>query len=293
MLSILIPTYNYSAANLIEELSKQCLGCKIIFEIIVLDDNSTFFLNENSTINKLENCRFLRNEINLGRAANRNKLIALANFEWILFMDSDTFPTEKNFIQKYKNTINSNYKVCFGGIAYHQELPDYYEILRWKYGCNREAVLASKRIKNPYKFVLTSNILIHKSIFGVVKFNEKITNYGYEDLVFIQQLEVHKIGIHHIENSAFHLNYETSKKFLKKTKKALQNLKYLEANNIIIENSIRILKLNSLLEKFRLKAVIIYLFKKLKVTLIKNLLSRKPSLLIFDFYKLGYYCSIK
>ncbi|WP_395078129.1 glycosyltransferase, partial [Flavobacterium sp.] len=68
MLSILIPTYNYSAYSLVEELYNQCVEAKIFFEIIVLDDGSTDFLLENNEIDSFENCRLEKNKINLGRS---------------------------------------------------------------------------------------------------------------------------------------------------------------------------------------------------------------------------------
>ena len=58
MLSILIPTYNYNVVPFVMELRKQCLECNIIFEILVFDDGSKLFLDENQKINSFENCRF-------------------------------------------------------------------------------------------------------------------------------------------------------------------------------------------------------------------------------------------
>ena len=52
MLSVLIPTYNYNAFSLVEELHRQLTLEAIIFEIICLDDGSNSVLNnENKKIN--------------------------------------------------------------------------------------------------------------------------------------------------------------------------------------------------------------------------------------------------
>ena len=51
MLSILIPTYNYNVFPLVLDLHKQCLECKIDFEILCQDDHSNQFSNENQKIN--------------------------------------------------------------------------------------------------------------------------------------------------------------------------------------------------------------------------------------------------
>ena len=50
MLSILIPTYNYSVFPLVLELKNQADLLAIPYEVLVLDDASTLFLNENSKI---------------------------------------------------------------------------------------------------------------------------------------------------------------------------------------------------------------------------------------------------
>ena len=68
MLSILIPTYNYNVYPLVSELHKQCLECEIDFEIIVIDDGSKLFFNENQEINSFKNCRFEILEKNIGRS---------------------------------------------------------------------------------------------------------------------------------------------------------------------------------------------------------------------------------
>ena len=103
MLSILIPTYNYNAFPLVEELQNQAIEAGIAFEIIILDDGSTdeISLNENLKINTLENCSFEKNETNIGRAKNLNKLATKSQYDWLLFMDCDTFPKSKNCITTY------------------------------------------------------------------------------------------------------------------------------------------------------------------------------------------------
>ncbi len=295
MLSILIPTYNYSALPLVEELYRQCRECKINFEIIVLDDGSESELNvENEKINRIPNCKFEKNEINQGRARNRNLLAEKSSYIWLLFMDCDTFPKNTNFIFKYIETIKSDqYKVVFGGIAYKNIVPEKNQILRWKYGKKREEIDFNKRKMNPYLTTLTSNLLVKSEIFNSVKFDERIAEYGYEDFVFIQNLKSKKIEINHIDNPTYHLNYETSKAFLDKTNKALETLKFIEENNILLSKVTKIQKTHHLIKFLGIHFLLSYTFIKLKSILEKQLMSNNPSLFIFDIYKLCYYSNIK
>ena len=245
------------------EIHRQCEEAQIIFEIVVSDDgsNDKSTLSENLTINNLSYSRFEQNPINLGRAGNRNLLSKKAQYEWLLFMDCDTFPKEKNFISNYLGEIQkSDQLVHFGGICYKENPPNTNQILRWKYGRKREEIKASDRQKHPYKNTLTSNILIHKTIFQNVTFNSKITEYGYEDWVFVTNLQSKGVPINHIDNPTYHLNYETSKIFLEKTKKALKTLVFIEESKLISTEKTKVQKAYKFLQKFKLSSVFCYFF---------------------------------
>ena len=293
MLSILIPTYNYNVVPLVLELQKQCLECEITFEILVFDDSSKLFFFENQQINSIENCRFSKNNSNLGRGKNINFLAESAGFDWLLIMDCDTFPTQNNYIQKYISKINENEKVVFGGIQYKKEKPKKDQLLRWIYGNSRESLSVEKRNSNPNENALTSNLLIEKEVFLSNPFDKSITNYGYEDLVFLSELKEKGVLVTHIDNPTFHLGLETSQEFLEKTKIALTNLKSIAETNPRASSESKILKIYSILNKIYLDSFISCLFKLTESKIAQNLLSQKPSLLLFDLYKLGYYCSIK
>ena len=294
MLSILIPIYNYNVFPLVSELHKQCLELNIDFEILCQDDASNSKLNEeNEIINSLENCSFFVNSNNLGRGKNINSLAEKAKFEWLLIMDCDTLPTENNYIRNYISEINNAEKVVFGGIKYQKEKPANDQLLRWFYGNARESLSVEKRNTNPNGNALTSNILINKNLFLSNKFDESITKYGYEDLVFLSDLKKKGIAVKHIDNTTYHLGLESSQQFLDKTKTALENLILITENTSLDSSESKILKTYIVLKRLYLASLISFIFKKNKRNIERNLLSQKPSLLLFDLYKLGYYCTIK
>lgn len=293
MLSILIPIYNYNSYPLVKELHQQCMECEIDFEILCQDDASNEFLNENQKINSIENCNFSRNNSNFGRGKNINSLVEKSKFEWLLIMDCDTFPTENNYIQKYISKINIDEKVVYGGIEYQKEKPANDQLLRWIYGNARESLSVEKRNVNPNRNALTSNLLIQKSVYISNKFDDSITKYGYEDLVFLSGLKKEEILVKHIENPTYHLGLETSLQFLNKTKTALENLKLILEKTSLHSSESKLLKVSIILKRLYLSSFISFIFKKTHREMECNLLSRKPSLLLFDLYKLGYYCTIK
>ena len=98
MLSILIPTYNYNVEALVHELHAQSTACNIEFEIIIGDDFSntavisTTFLSENK-FTYLHN-----NDKSMGRTSTRHLLTSKARYPWLLFIDADMLPKDKNYI---------------------------------------------------------------------------------------------------------------------------------------------------------------------------------------------------
>lgn len=291
MLSILIPIYNYNAYSLVLELHKQCADCGINFEIISIDDASTQQKSKNKPIQFLTNCFFVELFENIGRSKIRNLLASKSNYEWLLYVDCDTFPKNSDFISNYISQINlSDKKVFFGGIVYTKDKPEKDRLLRWIFGQEREAIPLSERKRNPYKTAFVSNILIKKTVFDIFSFDEKITNYGYEDFAFIQTLKLENIDIEHIENPVSHLNLETSSVFLLKTKTALETLLIISKTNSKVEIESKIIKTHKILCALKFNLFIAKLFQKLQVRLEHHLTSEKPSLLVFDCYKIGYFC---
>jgi glycosyltransferase involved in cell wall biosynthesis len=295
MLSILIPTYNYNVYPLVTELKSQCDALNISYEILIQDDCSTNIenINQNSKIEDFSNCAIFYNNINLGRAKNRNVLVKKAKYNWLIFLDCDMFPYDSNFILNYLNAISSQRaSFYFGGIIYKKETPNENEYLRWIYGIDREAIPLKIRQKNKYRYTFTSNILVKKSILIQTPFLSNLTKYGFEDLVLILELQKLNIDIQHIENPLYHLNIEKSTIFIDKQNASLENLKLLLDSKIITSKATRISSFKEKVSFFPINLIIITTFKLFKNQIIKNLTSKKPKLFLFDFYRLGYFLNL-
>ena len=294
MISILIPTYNYNVFPLVENLQKQCEVAAVAYEIIVLDDASTDkrSLEENSKINLLKQCSFQILDKNIGRSKIRNQLAEKANYNWLLFLDADTFPSNSEFIVKYLDAFSNKTSVIFGGIAYPEKNSKNFT-LRHKYGSERESLPLAERRKSPYKSFITMGFAIKKVVFEKIKFNENLAGYGYEDSVFGYELKKNNIALLHIDNPVIHLNLETNEVFIKKSELALQNLMNFYWSDVIDEETIKILKTYSKLKKWNLLFAISGFFKVFRKLMLKNLNSTKPSLFLFDLYRLGYLSCLK
>lgn len=295
MLSILLPVYNYNVTKLVQQLHHQATEAGIPFEITCLDDASTNgeLQLRNNAINALEHCSFKVLDKNIGRSSIRNLLAKEARYNWLLFLDADTLPVSNNFIKNYLPFLNDGEKVVYGGIIYQKEQPQDNELLRWVYGNEREAIPYNIRTEEPYKSMLTLNFMISKSVFNTVAFNETIPNLRHEDTLFSYNLFQHNIKIGHIDNPVYHLGLETSAVFIKKSEEAVVGLKYLTDHNLLDAGYVRLARVYNLLRKTGLIPVMTLLYKATYKSFRKNLLSNKPSLLIFDLYRLGYLCSLK
>ena len=290
MLSILIPTYNYNVFPLVWELQGQCNQCGINYEIIVLDDSSSIFFSENNLINDLANSRYLVNPTNLGRASNINKLVEISKFEYVLILEADAFPSKKNYIQLYIDSLQQNPKAVFGGVIYSKNKPSKKSLLRWVYGKSRESKTLKQRLKNPNDIVFSWNLLLNKKIFSENFFDSSIKTYGFEDLVFLKKLKQKKVAIEQIENTLIHQNEEESNIFIEKSKNAVLNLIELYQKKILSGNDSSLLNSFEFVKKLHLTRPVAQLFMQFEVEMIKNLLSKRPSLFIFDLYRLGYFC---
>ncbi len=293
MLSILIPTYNYDVYNLVNELNEQATKNNIEFEIIVLDDASKLFLEENNRINEIINCSYNVLKKNIGRSKIRNLLAEKAKFSWLLFLDADVKPKSSDFLKKYIEYLDNKIKTVNGGIEYQKEKPDKSKIFRWIYGLKRESINYSIRAKKPYLRFLTLNFLIHKSIFETVKFNEDLPNLRHEDTVFSYDLMKQNIKIIHIDNPIIHLGLDHFEIAIKKEQQSVIALKNLIDKKLISKDYVSISKLYFKIRDFRLLFIFRLFFMLFEKIILKNLSSNNPSLLLFDFYRISYLCTLK
>ena len=293
MISILIPIFNYNTIPLVEIIHQQLELLNINYEIICVCDASTEFIKENKTINTYSNTQLISLNRNIGRSKIRNLLVEKSNYNWLLFLDADVLPQSKFFIKTYLNLIKkSNVKVLCGGLIYQNIRPKKEQRLRWVYGRKREQIFVEKRTEKPYQYVSGANVLIHKSLFETIKFNDSIVNYGYEDVLFVEDLKLKGITILHVQNPVLHLGIEHSLVFLNKTKEGLKNLYNLNLNGILKGDNLKIIKVFRLLKSLKLIRSVSLFFKIFKRILECNLLGKRPSLFLFDIYKIGYYCTV-
>ncbi len=294
MLSILIPTYNYTVVSLVKSLYEQLKKQDNPFEIICFDNGSNLEIcSINEEINKIEFCTYKLLKTNGGRSKTRNLLAEKAKYNWLLFLDADVLPVTDNFIHIYfESVLKNDLKVAFGGLKYEGK-PTGDRMLRWVYGKSREEIPLSIRKKNPQEHFTSANFLINKDVFQQFKFDESLVKYGYEDTLLAIELNKNNIQITQIDNPVYHLGIDKNEVFLNKTRESVKNLVILNKQQKVDIQDFKILKAFENIKKYKMVNILKTGFEKYANSMEKNLKSAKPSLFIYDMYKLGYLCSIQ
>lgn len=297
MLSILIPTFNYDCTRLVAALRELAAGLQASdatfdYEIMVWDDASTdsATAQTNCRISGWDKCEFRRLTVNLGRAAIRNRMIEVSHGDYVLLIDSDAEVGNPCFLKNYWHSRHKAEVVC-GGITNPAELPGTGRELRYKYEQNAEKKRSvAFRNRHPYLYFTTFNVMLSREVTRRQMFDERCTEYGYEDALYGLLLRQSGVPVCHIDNPLVHLGIETSPVYLKKTEAALQTLSRLGEPLQSVAGASRVAKW---LERCKLRHGVALLFARTRAALRKQLTGPNPSLFLFNVYKVGYYALLQ
>lgn len=244
-LTILIPTYKDMPARLVKGL----MDCTRSHEValIIYDDgsNDTALFNAGSTFVSAWQgpARFISCSENYGRAHARNRLVAHAQSDWILFLDADMLPDDNQFINTYLKMIDSlpNPSLVAGGFSLKQITPNVSQSLHAAQSLKSECISAMERAKEPGLYVFTSNILVHKTVLEQVDFDDGFSGWGWEDVDW--GLRVSKVfPIIHIENTATHLGLDDTDTLIHKFGSSGANFARLVKRHPIATGSMNLVK---------------------------------------------------
>lgn len=289
-LSICIPVYNFDVNGLVTELSSQIISAHLDAEIILIDDASSVdFIKINKNLEATVS-QFIFLEKNIGRSKIRNLFLKYSQSQYLLFLDCDGKVIRNDFLKTYCDFIKMhNPSVVYGGRKVSDVKPDAAYGLRWKFATERENHPVKVRLKSPYLDFQTNNFVVKKSVLMQIPFNEQITQYGYEDLVFSQDLCDHAITVDHIDNPIFNNDVETNEVFIDKADQSARSLAQLikKDKNFEKVSQIRLAKAYLLMKKTGLIFLYKMIYRLSKNYIKSTLTSGKASLRMLDFYKLG------
>lgn len=285
-LSILIPTFNETCVKQVEQLLEQLPeGC----EIIVADDGSTDegVKATNRAITALPHCRLWESPENMGRATIRNRLVAMAEGEWVLLLDAAIEIMEPDFLARYLQATETRTEDVFvGAVIYPDECEVPYR-LRWKY--EREYRRGVDSGKDRRVCLRTCNCLIRRKALLDVPLDESIKQYGYEDALLGEELLRWGYTMCNVPFRVLVRKFDRNEDYLKKMHEA--NV-VLRAHASSLRASSRLLQTFAKAERLHLAWAIRFEHKLLHRLLERQLCSARPSVKLFQLWRLGDYCCL-
>lgn len=286
-LSILIPTFNGDCRQQVNDLRMQASDIDgLKYEIIVADDGSSDrnLVAACCEIAQWPCCHFIECKVNRGRAAIRNFLTSKARFQWLLFLDCD-MTIKPDLLVRYLSCPEGD--VIDGGVSIGMGRKDN---LRYLYEKAREGQhTAAEREKHPYQHFHTANFMARSEIMRRFPFDERYKSYGYEDIFFGKQLAQNRIKIVHIDNPAGFDKFEDNIHFVEKTEEGLRTLHTFRndlrgySNLLTFVNGIHLPLVKTIIRCWH------RLFGGIER---RQLCGKRPSLIIFNLYRMGYYISL-
>jgi len=288
-LSVLIPVFNRDVSVLVRGLCRQAERLHLEYEVILLDDASDErFVPGYEELVQAGRVRYFRNHVNQRRAAARNRLADMADFQALLFMDCDAALVSENYLKNYLDAWDG-ISIIAGGTIYDKYPPhDHILYLRWKYGKKREAIPTARREKDPWKSFSTFHFLAPKNLFSRIRFDENLYTYGHEDTLFGYMLEKNEITVKHIDNPLRHNGLEPAAVFLEKTREAACNLAIIRYRREGKEMLIRRIRLLNFYYRYKIifsSSAFLKMAEKWESALYTRL-QNNPSLFFFDMFKL-------
>jgi glycosyltransferase involved in cell wall biosynthesis len=297
-ISLLIPVFDYDIIALVHSMKDAMSKVPEFYEILIGDDGSSAEYRKKYRSLEAENVKVISSKKNIGRAAIRNRLALEAKGDFLIFIDADVMlpGTAEAYMLKWLPFLNNSRVIC-GGTLYHDSAPgDPDKLLRWKYGKWREQKSAAERNKHPHAGFSTFNVLIEKSVFSKIRFNEELKQYGHEDTLLGYQLKKAGINILHIDNGLMHEGLESNRDFLNKTKLGIENLSQLYdkvTDKKSFSETVLMLKIYNKLRLLGLTRILAAIFIRYRDRMEIRLDSSNISLLLFAFYKMSMFCTYR
>ncbi len=288
MLSICIPVYNTDCSALLDLLAKQIAQLEETVEVLVCDDFSTNYTQENEAVCQRNGFSFFKNKENLGSISTRIKMAKSSRFNWLLFIDSDMMPVHNKYLLNYIRNIKSA-SVVFGGYRYKKD--NRKTQLRKNYGISREEKTANERNQKPFKYVFSGNMLIQKEIF--IKIIKDPSNCYAYDLLLGERFNNNKVKLLHIDNGTFHLGIEDNISYLKNQMNGAKLLRAWFENDEINSDHNNLIKVYKILEKMYISKILFSPTLKLHIIIRRILIKFGGPVVLLDWFRLYHFVNAK
>lgn len=222
-LSVLTPFYRYDPSAMLKRFANAPAG----IEFVLLDDGSASAELVANVISAVAAtgapARIIVSEANLGRARARNRLIAEAQGEYVLFLDADMLPDTSAFLAVWLGIISTqNPRVAFGGLslALTERTPE--TALHYALFGSSDCASARQRARRAAQATASSNLLVEREFLLAHPFDDNFTGWGFEDTDWA--LDVSRVEeIMHVDNPATHIGLDDVSTLMRKSAEAGPN----------------------------------------------------------------------
>ncbi|MEZ5970999.1 MAG: glycosyltransferase family A protein [Hyphomonadaceae bacterium] len=222
-LSVLTPFYRYDPSVMLKRFAEAPGGV----EFVLLDDGSA---SAELVANVMSAAavtgapaRIIVSEQNLGRAKARNRLIAEAQGDYVLFLDADMLPDTRSFLTIWLGIIRTQApRVAFGGLslAHAQATPE--TALHFALFGSSDCQPACRRARRPAQATASSNLLVERAFLLDHPFDDLFTGWGFEDVDWALDV-INSEEIMHVDNPATHAGLDDVATLMRKSAEAGPN----------------------------------------------------------------------
>lgn len=223
VLSVLTPFYRYNPSAMLKRFANAPAGV----EFVLLDDGSASAELVSNVVSAAHAtgapARVIVCAQNVGRSKARNRLIAEAQGDYVLFLDADMLPDTSSFLSVWLGIIKTQApRVAFGGLslAHAQRTPE--TALHFALFGGSDCQPAHRRARRAAQTTASSNLLVERAFLLEHPFDDLFTGWGFEDVDWA--LDVARIEeIMHVHNPATHAGLDDVNTLMRKSAEAGPN----------------------------------------------------------------------
>jgi len=222
-LSVLTPFHRHDPSALLARMA----GAPAGVEFILLDDGSgsASLLAEVILAAERVNApvRIIVWSKNGGRAAARNRLVAEARGEYVLFLDADMIPDSPHFLSIWLGVLSTQRpRVAFGGLSVVHTQADEDTALHHNLFARSDCAPAHIRAQKPAQSTASSNLAVRRDFLAAHPFDQRFTGWGFEDTDWALSVE-RRAPILHVDNPATHAGLDDVSTLMRKSAEAGRN----------------------------------------------------------------------